>query len=178
MQALMQRFAVDAEQAQRVSRIATTLHAQLHAKAGAADARELGWAAQLYEIGCAISHMDAHRHGAYILDHTDAAGFSRSELAQLGTLVLGQRGKLRKMDVDIGDSTLALQLLCLRLATALCHARREPDITGLALRRQGQHFHLTMPSGWATRFPQSAHLLRDEVTTWQKTPWDLQIDLP
>ena len=178
VQTLMQRFAVDPAQAARVAGTAAALHAQLTGQAGAPGARELVWAAQLHEIGCLVSHIDAHRHGAYILDNTDAAGFARAELATLGTLVLGQRGKLRKMDVDMSDSTVALQLLCLRLATALCHARRDPAVQGLRLARAGQVFTLAAPTGWAARFPQSAHLLREEAAAWQKTPWELQVALP
>lgn len=182
VQGLMQRFSVDAAQAARVRDTALALHAQLHSQRqpgdvseGVPSARELGWAAQLHEIGCAISHADAHRHGAYILDHTDAAGFSRGELAHLGTLVLGQRGKVRKMDVDLRDTRLALQLLCLRLAAALCHARRDPQLEGLQLRHKGQRFTLSLPMGWASQFPQSAYLLEAEAAAWQKTPWDLLI---
>lgn len=177
VQTLMQRFGVDAQQAARVARTATELYAQLRGP-GAVGARELGWAAQLHEIGCMVAHVDAHRHGAYILDNTDAAGFSRDELAQLGTLVLGQRGKPRKLDVDIGDPTLALQLLCLRLAKALCHARRDPSIDALSLRLSGQHFALQARPGWAAQFPQSAYLLQEEAAAWNKTPWDLRLELP
>ncbi len=175
VQALMQRFAVDPAQAARVRHTALQLHAQLDPSTETSGARELGWAAQLYEIGCAISHADSHRHGAYILDHTDAAGFSRGELAHLGTLVLGQRGKVRKIDVDLYDSRLALQLLCLRLALALCHARRDPQMDGALLHHRGQKFVLTLPDGWARRFPQSAYLLDAEATAWLKTPWELSI---
>ncbi len=177
VQTLMQRFAVDAEQAARVARTAVDLYGQLRGR-GAEGARELAWAAQLHEIGCIVSHVDAHRHGAYILDNTDAAGFSRDELAQLGTLVLGQRGKPRKLDVDMSDTTLALQLLCLRLAKALCHARRDPSTEGLSLRLSGQRFALQARPGWAAEFPQSAYLLQEEAAAWNKTPWDLQLDLP
>lgn len=187
VQALMQRFAVDPAQAARVQSTALALHAQLRKESqdewpvGQAPecspgARELGWAAQLHEIGCAISHADSHRHGAYILDHTDAAGFSRGELSQLGTLVLGQRGKVRKMDVDLRDPLLALQLLCLRLSAALCHARRDPQLEGLELRHKNQRFVLRLPSGWASQFPQSAYLLDSEAAAWQKTPWELLIE--
>ncbi len=173
--ALMQRFTVDAAQAARVQHAALILHGQLHLLEDSPGARELGWAAQLHEIGCAISHADSHRHGAYILDHTDAAGFSRGELAHLGTLVLGQRGKVRKMDVDLSDTRLALQLLCLRLAAALCHARRDPQLDGLKLQHKGQRFVLSLPGGWAAQFPQSAYLLEAEAAAWQKTPWELVI---
>jgi exopolyphosphatase/guanosine-5'-triphosphate,3'-diphosphate pyrophosphatase len=36
--------------------------------------------------------------------------------------------------------------------------------------------HLQCRDGWAEAFPQSAHLLREEVLAWQKTPWSLVVD--
>jgi exopolyphosphatase/guanosine-5'-triphosphate,3'-diphosphate pyrophosphatase len=34
---------------------------------------------------------------------------------------------------------------------------------------------LQMDSDWAELWPQSAHLLREEKNTWQKTDWVLQV---
>jgi exopolyphosphatase/guanosine-5'-triphosphate,3'-diphosphate pyrophosphatase len=70
------------------------------------------------------------------------------------------------------------QLLALRLAVILCHARRDPDLNGLALTRDGDtstNFAISCRSSWAQSFPQSAHLLREEVQAWQKTPWSLSL---
>ena len=175
---LMQRFDVDRPQADRVARTACALFGQPAPAGSERAARKLEWAARLHEIGCRISHSDYHRHGAYILDNTDAAGFAVSELHRLGVLVQGQRGKVRKLEADLEDPVFALQLLSLRLAVALCHARRDPDTAGLALRREGPRFHLAARPGWAAAYPQSAHLLREEVQAWQKTPWELAVELP
>lgn len=175
---LMQRFGVEVEHAERVARIACQLFDQAAPAGSERASRKLDWAARLHEIGCRISHSDYHRHGAYILDHTDAAGFAMPELHRLGQLVLGQRGKVRKLDVDLTDAGFALQLLCLRLAVALCHARRDPDTEGLQLQLKGSRFLLAARRGWAAGYPQSAHLLREEMLAWQKTPWELVAELP
>jgi len=135
-------------------------------------ARKLGWAAQLHEIGRRIAHGDHHLHGAYILEHTDAAGFALSELQRLGLLVLGQRGKLRKLAGPVQEPGFALQLMCLRTALALCHARRDPDVAGLTLSLQGQRCIVRTRPGWAQAYPQSAYLLREESQAWARTPWD------
>src|SRR3569832_1023361 len=116
----------------------------------------------------AVSHSDYHKHGAYILDNTDAPGFAVPELHRLGMLVLGHRGKLRKLDADFEDALFVHQLLCLRLAVILCHARRDPDVGGLQLAAAGRQATLRLPGGWARSYPQSAYLLREEVTAWQK----------
>lgn len=175
--ALMQRFAVDEAQAGRVAQLALRLFGEAAPPGSERAARKLRWAAELHEIGCRISHHDYHRHGAYILEHADAAGFALPELHALGLLVLGHRGKLRKLEAGLDDPVLALQLMCLRTAVALCHARREPDVQGLSLRLQGRRCTVRSRPGWAAAFPQSAHLLRDEALAWQKTPWEYAAEL-
>lgn len=178
VQGLMQRFAVDTAQAERVARTACALFTQAAPQGSASAVRKLEWAARLHEMGCLISHSDSHRHGAYILDNTDAPGFAVPELHRLGLLVLGQRGKVRKLEIDLGNEPgFALQLLSLRLAVALCHARRDPDTQGLTLRAQGTRHTLSTRQGWAAAYPQSAHLLREEAIAWQKTPWELLLEL-
>ena len=175
---LMQRFGVDAEHAKRVARTACALFDQAAPPGCVATSHELDWAARLHEIGCHISHSDSHRHGAYILDNTDAAGFAASELHRLGLLVQGQRGKVRKLDAQLDDPLFMLQLLSLRLAVALCHARRDPDTRDMLLRIDGQRMVFTARKGWCLAFPQSVHLLREEVQAWQKTPLELIVHLP
>lgn len=173
--ALMQRFAVDTAHAERVAATACALFRQAAAAGSERAETKLEWAAKLHEVGCRISHSDYHRHGAYILDNTDAAGFALPELHRLGILVLGQRGKVRKLEADLSDASFALQLICLRLAVALCHARRAPDITEMQLLMEPGTFTLKIPSRWPQAFPQSAHLLQEEMVAWQKTPWELRV---
>ena len=182
VQRLTEKFAVDAAQSVRVQKVAAQLFRQLFdSSQGSVEERnrhlrKLNWAANLHEIGCQISHSESHKHGAYILDNTDAPGFAQHELHRLGLLVLGHRGKLRKLDADFEDADFVAQLLSLRLAVILCHARRDPDLKGLQLKwspAQGKQFSLRCRSGWSQAFPQSAHLLREEVLAWQKTLWSL-----
>ena len=181
VQRLARKFEADAAQAQRVGKVARHLFNLLHGGSATAGSersqRKLDWAAQLHEIGCQISHSDYHKHGAYILDNTDALGFAVPELHGLSLLVLGHRGKLRKLEVDFEDIVFVRQLLCLRLAVILCHARRDPDLKGMQLETAAGADHrlvLACRQGWAEAFPQSAHLLREEVLAWQKTPWTLR----
>ena len=179
------KFATDTVQSQRVSKVARQLFLMVIKQRPDTQEltpvndrllRKLQWAAQLHEVGSHISHSDYHKHGAYILDHADAPGFALSELHRLSQLVLGHRGKLRKLEVDFEDRSFVQQLLCLRIAVILCHARREPDLQGLQLELDSEHgrlFVLSYRPGWADAFPQSAHLLREEALAWQKTPWTL-----
>ena len=182
VQRIGKKFDADAAQAVRVSRVSR--HLFMTIMAGLPDAetgrfqRKLDWAAQLHEIGSRISHSDYHKHGAYILDNIDAPGFAQPELHRLSLLVLGHRGKLRKLDVDFEDRVFVQQLLCLRLAVIFCHARRDPELDDIELNANAVHerlFVLNYPKGWATRFPQSAWLLQEEVVAWQKTPWTFKV---
>lgn len=176
---LSNRFSADEAQAQRVSTVSTALFAQV----AAADEHEqrysqkLVWASRLHEIGTHISHDRSYHHGAYILDNVDAPGFSMQELHRMSELVLGQRGKLRKLEQSLGDELFAKQLICLRLAVLLCHARRMPEYEALKLSYRAGQFKLSTPAGWAKRYPQSAWLLGEEVLAWEKTQWAFSVEL-
>lgn len=182
---LATKFGVDTTHGERVGRVATQLFGKLMAEQPNGMhpehdrlVRKLIWAAQLHEIGSHISHSDYHKHGAYILDNADALGFSLSEMHRLSLLVLGHRGKLRKLEAALEDDDLVTQLLTLRLAVILCHARRDPDLNGMSIERldpSGRNLQLRCRRGWSDAFPQSAYLLREEALAWQRTPWALSI---
>jgi len=181
---LASKFHVDQAHGDRVSRTAVALFEQIAPLMHSVSAdrqrleRKLDWAARLHEIGGHISHSDYHKHGAYILDNADAIGFSLSEMHRLSLLVLGHRGKLRKVEAALIDETLVTQLLAMRLAVILCHARRDPDLGGLTVNRPDVRknlLQLNYRNSWAVAFPQSAHLLREEALAWQKTIWTLDV---
>lgn len=184
VQALASKFRVDDTQAERVARVAQHFLQPLlqGVAASAVDVercvRQLVWAAQLHEIGMQISHSDYHKHGTYILDHADVGGFAVSELHRLALLVLGHRGKLRKLEADFTDPLFVLQLLSIRLAVILCHARRNPALEGLTVEclPDAQRVRLTCAHTWTLAYPQSSHLLREEVLAWQKTPWQFEFN--
>ena len=77
-------------------------------------------------------------------------------------------------------SQVTTPLMALRLAVIVCHARRSPSLHGLSLscriKPTSRRFTLVCPPGWADNWPQSAHLLREEVHAWQRTPWSLVLE--
>jgi exopolyphosphatase / guanosine-5'-triphosphate,3'-diphosphate pyrophosphatase len=178
---LTQRFGSDLTQAERVSRTAQTLLSAMLGKASDDETprhlRKLHWAAQLHEVGMRISHSDYHKHGAYILDNTDLPGFTIDELHRLSLLVLGHRGKLRKLDEPLQDPMFVQQLMALRMAVILCHARRDPDTSAFELNMDANRkmAKLKLSVAWAEQWPQSAHLLREECIAWFKTGWELKV---
>lgn len=185
---LVKRFDVDMTQVQRVSQASQVFFRQLlnlnesleplSVPLGQ-DLRELAWAAKLHEIGIAVAHADYHKHGAYILDNADALGFSLPELHRLGQLVLGHRGKLKKLGDALQNRRFVMQLMALRLAVIVSHARGTIDLQGLQLQtsagRGSAQVTLNAPKSWAKKYPQSAYLLEQEALSWGKVDVNFKV---
>ncbi len=178
---LAHKFNIDRAHGSRVGKVATQLFMQI-AGDQALDTwdesnrsvRKLRWAAELHEIGSHISHSDYHKHGAYILQNADAMGFSLDELQRLSLLVLGHRGKLRKIEADLALDDFRAQLMALRIAVILCHARRDPRADCISIAQNKGVVKVHCDASWASDFPQSAYLLREEILAWQKTGWPME----
>jgi exopolyphosphatase/guanosine-5'-triphosphate,3'-diphosphate pyrophosphatase len=84
-------------------------------------------------------------------------------------LVLGQRGGLRKVESDLVGDDYAWQLLALRIAAILAHARAATDPAAVDLRADGHVARLALESGWAERHPRTLHLLIAEADAWSRT---------
>jgi exopolyphosphatase/guanosine-5'-triphosphate,3'-diphosphate pyrophosphatase len=67
--------------------------------------------------------------------------------------------------------------MALRLAVILCHARRDPDISEVQIELDSKRrcVRLQLGRDWAAMWPQSAHLLKEEILAWQKTDWKLMM---
>ena len=181
VQRLQRRFGVDTVHAQRVERMAMWLFDALHPAADGSAQRasqKLGFAALLHEVGMAVSHEDYHKHGEYILRNADAAGFAEHQLGQLSTLVLGQRGGLRKIEDRLQSNALLRdQLLALRMAIIFCHARRDPSPGRMRIGAVAPGWAFSVDAPWAEAHPLSMHLLREEEKAWSRTPWTLQLQV-
>jgi exopolyphosphatase / guanosine-5'-triphosphate,3'-diphosphate pyrophosphatase len=176
--ALQQRFGVDVPQSERVRSVALALfdavRPALGERADDDSRRELAWACALHEIGQMVSHHDHHRHSAYLLSYVDAAGFSQSQQRRLGDLVLGQRGGLRKLELQLAQPLFAWQVLCLRLAAIKCHARGPVNPQALQLGMRGEDAALQFSPAWADTHPRTLYLLQEEAATWARQgPMDL-----
>ncbi|HSV69852.1 MAG TPA: Ppx/GppA phosphatase family protein [Methylibium sp.] len=174
VQELQRRFGSDLAQAARVQRLALTLYrrgapdARRRAATGDETLRELGWAAALHEIGMSVSHHDHHRHSAYLLSHVDAPGFSQSQQRRIAALVLGHRGSLRKLGNALDLESTRWPVLCLRLATLLCHARNDIAERAVSLHRSDHGARLTLDADWAEGHPRTMYLLAEEARAWER----------
>jgi exopolyphosphatase/guanosine-5'-triphosphate,3'-diphosphate pyrophosphatase len=166
---LQRRFAADTAQAGRVAQVALALFDAAMPDAAADTRSELAWASALHELGLLVSHHDHHRHSAYLLTHADVAGFSQSQQRRMGELVLGQRGGLRKLEPQLASETFAWQVLCLRLAVIICHARDDASPRALTLRAKGRDASLGWSTEWADTHPRTLFLLREEAAAWARS---------
>jgi exopolyphosphatase/guanosine-5'-triphosphate,3'-diphosphate pyrophosphatase len=165
---LQARFGVDRAQAARVGRQALQLFEALKPAADEELVKRLGWAAALHEVGFAISHNDYHKHGAYLVQHSDLAGFSTSDQQRIAELIVGQRGNLRKVAAVLEDPLRTAKILALRLAVIVCHARRDVQLPRWSLRSTRGTIDLALERNWLDQHPLTAHLLEEEAGQWER----------
>jgi len=183
VQRLARKFDVDETHGATVADVATKLFEKLSDDIQFAQgeqqkyARKLHWAGLLHEVGGMVSPIDVNLHGAYILEHAEPLGFAQSELHCLSLLILGHRGKLKRLEADFSNRILVMQLACLRLAVILCHARIMPNLRGIQLRYDHNTILLSLPKSWPEKYPQSYYLLDEERLAWQKTSWLFEINV-
>ena len=165
--ALMQRYGADLAQAQRVEATALRLFDQVASEWQLdADARRLlAWAARLHELGLAIAHSGYHRHGAYLLQNSDIAGFSQQGQNYLAALVRCHRRSVPRNAFEmIPDRLLAHarhSAALLRLAALLHRARGDAIPPGLQLRADGEALIFRVDGRWLQSHP----LLRADLDT-------------
>lgn len=181
VQALMGRYNADPKQAERVVNMAQHLFDGVadSLKLTTEDSDLLRRAAYLHEIGLAISHAGYHRHGAYLLQHSDIAGFSQIDQNHLSHLVAHHRRKLRsdaRVDVmKVGGNKLAYLCLLLRLAVLLNHSRSDQMLPAIELTvGNAQQWQLSV-SGNAAQWPLLVADLHDEQAQFKH--WDVELDI-
>jgi exopolyphosphatase / guanosine-5'-triphosphate,3'-diphosphate pyrophosphatase len=157
--ALAQRYGVDAEQAARVEATALALFDQTAAALDLRDEerRMLAWAARIHEIGLAIAHSQYHVHGAYVVEHSDIAGFSNQEQQALAVLLRCQRrapaiGRIEALPERHAGPVRHLMLL-LRLAVLLHRGHDPHSAPAVRLRVDGRTLQLLLPEGWLASHP-------------------------
>jgi exopolyphosphatase / guanosine-5'-triphosphate,3'-diphosphate pyrophosphatase len=169
VESMQRRFNVDAAQARRVELTALKLLRQVVAgrDAGGQEATlMLGWAARLHEIGLEISHAQYHRHGAYVIEHSDMQGFSREEQRLLAMLVGSHRRRLHLERLDElippWNDRARFLIVALRIASMLRRSRSDRPPPRVKLQLRGRVLSLRFPNGWIGRHPLTAADLQQE----------------
>jgi exopolyphosphatase/guanosine-5'-triphosphate,3'-diphosphate pyrophosphatase len=172
----MQRYHVDARQAQRVTQLAGALAQQfLGEDASAADVAMLGWVARLHEIGISVAHSGYHKHTAYILANADMPGFSKKEQARLSLLALAHRGGLEKLQGSLTRGEDLALAMCLRLAALFYRNRSDTKLPAMQGRFSGTKFHLLLAPGWLEQNPLTETALHSDVKQWRALGISVQV---
>lgn len=181
VQSLLKRFGHDEPQGNRIAETATQIWQAWGIENGQEQLQQLQWAAQLHEIGISIAYERYHHHGAYIFENGDCPGFLPSERAIIAQLILGHKGKLKKVHaLALTDkkSLFFQQLLCLRLAILLCNARKDPDMQALEWSTpKGRNAKIAVTQAWCDQHPQSFYLLQEEVGIWEKVGSQISLEV-
>lgn len=56
----------------------------------------LYWSALIHEVGMFVSSSNYHKHGAYLVENADLAGFTAREQKQMSKRLLAQKDNLSK----------------------------------------------------------------------------------
>jgi exopolyphosphatase/guanosine-5'-triphosphate,3'-diphosphate pyrophosphatase len=166
----MERHQVDMEQAGRVQRTALALFQQAHE--GLEVDPSLGehflvWSSRLHEIGLSIGYPGYHKHGAYIVEHSDMPGFSREDQVMLAALIEAQRRKFPPTRIEAlapSQRRIVERLaLPLRLAVLLERSRGQSKVPRIGIEARKGGYMLDFPKGWLDDNPLTRADLEQEA---------------
>lgn len=182
VRSMQARYHVDVAQAERVERTALDLLARVE------DAWDLGspaieqvlrWSARLHEIGLDVAHSGYHRHGAYLLEHADMAGFPREEQLLLAQIVGMHRRKpvrdrLSELVPPWDERAIPLIVL-LRIAVLLNRGRSAQPLPEIDLTAKRGSLDLKFPAGWLDGHPLTDADLLQEVELLKALDFRLRV---
>ncbi|MCK3654376.1 exopolyphosphatase [Pasteurellaceae bacterium Macca] len=169
--AISEQFNIDRSHAERVKTTALRLFGQVKIWKNRQQIAELQsmlkWASLLHEIGIAVNHNGAHRHGAYLISHLDLPGFDSEQQQLLATLLRFHLRGFKKSDIrrtnrfQYRDILTLLRLL--RLAVLLNSARQAVVFPQkFALEIDNHAWHLRVEQGFLSRNPLALADLNEE----------------
>ncbi|EEO28218.1 Ppx/GppA phosphatase family protein [Oxalobacter paraformigenes] len=163
---MLKRYQVDEQRAIRVANYALAIYKQMNPEADK-FLKLLYWSALLHEIGIFISPTNYHKHGAYLIENADMAGFTAREQRQMSRFVLGQKGNLRKLNgiMTVPDAIKAV--LALRLAVMFQHSKVNFKPEKIKVRVKNR-IEMTMPKEWLNLYPTLLYWLERECDWWEE----------
>jgi exopolyphosphatase / guanosine-5'-triphosphate,3'-diphosphate pyrophosphatase len=142
--------------------------------------RLIKFAVQLHEIGLSIAHSQYHRHGAYLAQHADMAGFSqqaqhfisiliRSHRRKIPPLLFKQLPKRYRRDAIYG-------CVLIRLAKLLHRNRSDNHLPEIVYKPAKKALTLHFPEGWLKQHPLTLTDLETEQKLLDAIKFDLNFD--
>ena len=110
----------------------------------------------MHEVGLDIAHYHYHKHGAYLIEHSDLPGFSRQDQLMLALLVRGHRRNIPQDKFgETGADADALVRLCilLRFAILFHHIRGANAVSDVQLKADERSLELIFPTDWLNANP-------------------------
>ena len=160
VEALVNRFGLDREQAHRIESTCHHLLKQVKDPLGLDQIihkKLLGWASQLHEIGISISFSQNHKHGCYIVENSDIDGFSRQQQRLLALLIRSHRQKFPSEMFDALSeptrSNARSMAVLMRLSVALNRSRSDTPDDHIELKVKSGKFRLRVDTEWCERHP-------------------------
>jgi exopolyphosphatase / guanosine-5'-triphosphate,3'-diphosphate pyrophosphatase len=159
IRSFVERYRADVQQAEQVAKTAESLLEQVDEAWDLDFERSkqlLTWAAHLYEIGVTVSHTGYQKHGAYLVENSDMAGFSRLEQSTLAVLVGGHRRKLKPdlfAHIPKAEQGEVKRLLALFRLAARLNRSRSLERPEIFLTASGDNLTMLVPRSWLDRHP-------------------------
>jgi exopolyphosphatase/guanosine-5'-triphosphate,3'-diphosphate pyrophosphatase len=159
LQSMQSRYGIDTIHAEHVEETAMHAYYQV-AKAWGIESIQnenlLRWASRIYEVGLSIAHAQYHRHGGYLVYHSDLPGFTRLAQLHLSVIVRTHRRKFSSEPFNgLSESESALlKKLCVifRLAIVLTAARKNAE-NSFVLSVDANKLMLDMGEDWLEENP-------------------------
>ena len=169
VKSMQKRFHVNQGQANRVKECALAMLDQVEKdwKLPSTARKWLLWAAELHEVGLSITHHQFQKHGAYLVLHSDMAGFTNQGQELLAVLLKGHRRKfplagLEGLSVMVRQQARYLCLL-LRLAAVLNNSRGAVELPEIECQGKADTLTLIFPNDWFKQHPLTQDDLRVEA---------------
>lgn len=160
----MQRYKVDRKRAVRTANCALALFKKMAPESDTLG-KTLYWSVLMHEAGMFVSPTNYHKHGAYLVENADLAGFTAREQKRMGELVLAQKGNLRKLGGLMDEPDVLKAVLAIRLAVMLAHSRVEAAADEMDCRVR-KRIEITLPAKWLKRHQTLAYRLGREEAWW------------
>ncbi len=170
VQALAMRCATDQAQAVRVRETALKLMDFVKEDWDLLDeelAQMLGWSALLHECGMMVAYNQYHKHGAYIVNNANLAGFTQQEKQLLAVLVRAHRRKfpvteIKSLPERWQQQAMRLAIL-LRIAVTLNRGRADMPLQTITIIASKNSVTLNVSHDWLDSHPLTRVDLKSEA---------------
>lgn len=167
---LAERYHSDQQHAKRVGQTVNAMLEQI--KFFKSEDKEiiqltLNWASILHEIGRDIAHNQYHKHSAYVIEHSDLAGFSSQDQLLIATIVKNHRRRFELknfLKLPMPWSNLAPYMcILLRIAVTLHRSRLDNLLPEFEIKMKENLIKLKFPEFWLDSAPLTVADLKMEA---------------